>query len=170
MFKKKCQFCGEPVQKEWKFCPQCGRPLHTQGLNISGINIDVTKMIGQLMPQIFNSVVNGNFSDAGSPASPKTRQGSKSSRETASKMTGASKVVEPEDLVSNYGDTIVHSISLPGVKNKTDIEVNKMENSIEVRAVSGSKLYLKILQREKGQGLISEEFVNENLVLVLKKA
>ncbi len=167
MFRKKCQFCGESVQKEWKFCPQCGRPLHTQGLNISGINIDVTKMIGQIMPQILNGVMNSNFAGTDNQQKNKSRYSKKG--ETASRMGNVSKVLEPEDIVSNYGDTVVHSIALPGVMDRSDIDINKMENSIEVRALSGDRMYLKIIKREKGQGLVSQEFVNESLVLVLKK-
>jgi hypothetical protein len=44
-----------------------------------------------------------------------------------------------------------------------------MQNSIEVRALNGKKLYLKILRRDKKEGVISEQFENENLVLVLRK-
>ena len=44
-----------------------------------------------------------------------------------------------------------------------------MENSIEIRAKNGDKLYLKIVRRDKKQSIISEEFANENLVLVLRK-
>ena len=163
MQKKKCLFCGMPVEKEWSFCPQCGRPLRTQGINISGLNIDVTKMVNELIPQVLNGVFNGSIFT-------NKQQESQHSHESGSKQSfSAKEIIEPEDLVSKHGDTIIHAISLPGVRTKNDIDIRKMENSIEVRAKNGDKLYLKIVRRDKKQTIISEEFANENLVLVLRK-
>ena len=163
MQKKKCQFCGFPSENEWSFCPQCGRPLRTQGINISGLNIDVTKMVNELIPQVLNGVFNGSMFT-------EKQQGSQQRRESNSKQPfSAKEIIEPQDLISKHGDTIIHAISLPGVKGRDDIDIRKMENSIEVRAKNGDKLYLKIVRRDKKQNVISEEFANENLVLVLRK-
>ncbi len=152
-----------PVEREWSFCPKCGRPLRSQGINISGLNIDVTKMVQEIMPQVLNGVFNGSiFTDK--------QQENKQRHESSSKQAfPAKEVIEPEDLISKHGDTVIHAISLPGVRNKTDIDIKKMENSIEVRAKNGDKIYLKIVRRDKKQSIISEEFANENLVLVLRK-
>ena len=152
-----------PVEKEWSFCPQCGRPLRTQGINISGLNIDVTKMVNELIPQVLNGVFNGSiFTD-------KRQEGQQSHESSSRQSFSAKEVIEPEDLISKHGDTVIHAISLPGVRTKNDIDIRKMENSIEVRAKNGDKLYLKIVRRDKKQSIISEEFANENLVLVLRK-
>ncbi len=163
MQKKKCLFCGMPVEKEWSFCPHCGRPLRTQGINISGLNIDVTKMVNELIPQVLNGVFNGSIFTH-------KQQESQQSHENSSRQSfSAKEIIEPEDLVSKHGDTVIHAISLPGVRTKNDIDIRKMENSIEIRAKNGDKLYLKIVRRDKKQSIISEEFANENLVLVLRK-
>ena len=163
MQKKKCQFCGFPSEKEWSFCPQCGRPLRTPGINISGLNIDVTKMVNELIPQVLNGVFNGAMFT-------EKQQESQQRSESSSKQPFAAKeIIEPEDLISKQGDMVIHAISLPGVRNRDDIDIRKMENSIEVRAKNGDKIYLKIVRRGKKQSVISEEFVNENLVLVLRK-
>ena len=163
MQRKQCQFCGLSVEKEWSFCPQCGRPLRTQGINISGINIDVTKMIRELMPQVLNGAMDGSIFVSKQNERPQRKEtGARSS-------FPAKEVIEPEDLVSKHGNTVIHAISLPGVKDKSDIDINKMENSIEVRARNGDRLYLKILRRDRKQSVVSEEFANENLILVLRK-
>ena len=100
MQKKKCLFCGMPVEKEWSFCPQCGRPLRTQGINISGLNIDVTKMVNELIPQVLNGVFNGSIFT-------NKQQESQHSHESGSKQSfSAKEIIEPEDLVSKHGDTI----------------------------------------------------------------
>ena len=163
MQRKICQFCGMPSEKEWSFCPQCGRPIRTQGINISGINIDVTKIVQDMMPQVLNGVFDGSLFR-------NKRQETANRRESTSRQPfSAKEIIEPEDFVSRHGNTVVHAISLPGVKDKSSIDINKMENSIEVRAKNGDRLYLKILRRDKKQNIISEEFTNENLVLVLRK-
>ncbi len=161
MQKKKCQFCGFAIEKNWSFCPQCGRPLKAQGLNISGINIDVTKMVQDILPQVLNGAITGSIF-------PNYQE--KQKKESYGKQEFLAKeIIEPEDLISKHGDMTIHAINLPGVKRKDDIKINPMQNSIEIRAKNGDKLYLKILRRDKKQSLISEEFANENLVIVLKK-
>lgn len=161
MQKRACQFCGFPTEKDWSFCPQCGRPLKSQGINVSGINIDVTKMVQDIIPQVLNGALNGSIF---------TGYNQKQRKESAPTQTfQAKEVIEPQDLVSKHGNTVVHAISLPGVKNRGDIDINRMQNSIEIRAKNGDKLYLKILRRDRMQDIISEEFTNENLVLVLRK-
>jgi HSP20 family molecular chaperone IbpA len=163
MQRKKCLFCGMPIEKEWSFCPQCGRPLRTQGINISGLNIDVTKMVNELIPQVLNGVFNGSI------FTEKPKDNQQKHESNMRQQFSAKEIIEPEDLISKHGDTVIHAISLPGVRNRSDIDIKKMENSIEVRAKNGDKLYLKILRRDRKQSVISEEFANENLVLVLRK-
>jgi len=163
MQRKKCLFCGMPIEKEWSFCPQCGRPLRTQGINISGLNIDVTKMVNELIPQVLNGVFNGSI------FTEKPKDNQQKHESNMRQQFSAKEIIEPEDLISKHGDTVIHAISLPGVRDRSDIDIKKMENSIEVRAKNGDKLYLKILRRDRKQSVISEEFANENLVLVLRK-
>ncbi|EEZ92856.1 MAG: hypothetical protein BJBARM4_0477 [Candidatus Parvarchaeum acidiphilum ARMAN-4] len=163
MQKKKCLFCGISIEKDWSFCPHCGRPLKTQGINISGVNIDVTKMVQEIIPQVLNGVFNGSIFT-------EKQQEAQERKESSSKQSfSAKEIIEPEDLVSKHGDTVIHAIALPGVRYKDDIDIKKMENSIEIRAKNGDKLYLKIVRRDKRQSIVSEEFTNENLVLVLRK-
>ncbi|EFD92537.1 MAG: hypothetical protein CSMARM5_0068 [Candidatus Parvarchaeum acidophilus ARMAN-5_'5-way FS'] len=160
MQKRSCQFCNFPIEKEWSFCPQCGRPLKSQGINVSGVNIDVTKMVQEILPQVLNGALNGSiYAD----------YTEKRRKETPKRDFSAKEIIEPEDLVSKHGNTVIHAISLPGVKNRSDIDISHMQNSIEVRAKNRDRVYLKILKRDSKQSVISEEFANENLVLVLRK-
>ena len=41
----------------------------------------------------------------------------------------AKEVIEPEDLVSKHGDTVIHAISLPGVRTKNDIDIRKIKHN-----------------------------------------
>lgn len=165
MFKKKCTACGYTVDKQWNFCPNCAAPLNGQTVSLGNINIDPNKMMQQMMGLLGSVLGGAGFSN------PQTQQQKQSNiREKFAKgATNVNEIVEPEDLVSESGDTTVHTINLPGVKNKADVNVTKMENSIEVRAVTGKRLYLKIIPRQKGEGILSEQFAKDNLILVLKK-
>ncbi|MCL4400738.1 MAG: zinc ribbon domain-containing protein [Candidatus Parvarchaeota archaeon] len=166
MFKKKCSSCSFALEKRWNFCPNCGFPLNRQGMGPSNINVDLSKMMQQMVGPLLNGLMNGGMFQT----QPVQRPVQTNLQEKFAKEMGSiNEVAEPEDLVSNNGDTIVHAIGLPGVKSKSDINVTKLENSIEVRALAGKRLYLKIIKREKGEGILSEQFTKENLILVLKK-
>jgi HSP20 family molecular chaperone IbpA len=167
MFKKKCNVCGSTLEKQWSFCPNCGASCAVRNMGVPGINninLDLTKVMQQVVGPLLNSAFGGNIFKQ------KSQPQKQSMQEKFNKNIGnVEEVIEPQDLVSEHGDTIVHAINLPGVKSKSDINITKMENSIEVRALCGKKLYLKIIQREKGEGVVSEDFTQENLILVLKK-
>jgi hypothetical protein len=52
---------------------------------------------------------------------------------------------EPETSVRRLTDKIVYEISLPGVKNEKEITINKLQNSIEIKAFSKDKAYFKLI-------------------------
>jgi len=47
--------------------------------------------------------------------------------------------------VKRLSDRIIYEILIPGVKSKKDVIISKMENSIEVRAYSKEKCYIKTI-------------------------
>jgi uncharacterized Zn finger protein (UPF0148 family) len=161
MLKKKCASCGVPLDKDWNFCPNCGASLRgVQGG--TGGGLDINKMVQQMVGPLLNTMMGGMFQ---TQAQPKHTH-----RNPLEKRTEPiEEVIEPEEAVTDLRDSVAHVITLPEVKSKSDINIIKMENSIEVRAVVGKKLYLKIIKREKGEGILSEEFSKGNLVIVLKK-
>lgn len=52
---------------------------------------------------------------------------------------------EPSTNIRRFSNKIVYEINVPGVKTVKDISMNKLENSIEIKAVSKTKAYLKII-------------------------
>lgn len=52
---------------------------------------------------------------------------------------------EPETKVRRLTDKIVYEISMPGVKSIKDVTVNKLENSIEIKAVTKDMAYFKLI-------------------------
>jgi hypothetical protein len=52
---------------------------------------------------------------------------------------------EPETKVRRLTDKIIYEIHLPGVKSLKNITVNKLENSIEIKAISKDRAYFKLI-------------------------
>lgn len=53
--------------------------------------------------------------------------------------------VEPKSKVRRLSDKIVYEIDMPGVISLKDIFINKLSNSIEIKALSKNKNYSKII-------------------------
>jgi len=52
---------------------------------------------------------------------------------------------EPETKVRRLTDKIIYEIILPGVRNEKDIIINKLQNSIEIKAFTKDKAYFKLI-------------------------
>jgi len=52
---------------------------------------------------------------------------------------------EPETKVRRLTDKIIYEIHLPSVKSLKNITVNKLENSIEIKAISKDRAYFKLI-------------------------
>ena len=52
---------------------------------------------------------------------------------------------EPSTNVRRLSNKIIYEIDLPGVKSREDISIIKLENSIEIKAVTKDKAYFKLL-------------------------
>lgn len=75
---------------------------------------------------------------------PKVEEIKRISEEEAEKLAKLPRA-EPETTVRRLTDKIVYEISLPGVKNKKDVIINRLENSIEIKAFSKDKAYFKLI-------------------------
>lgn len=69
-------------------------------------------------------------------------------------------IEEPETCVRRIGDKIVVEVKLPGVEDTKDIELKSLENSIEVKAISGKKAYFKILTKPQKTNIFRKDFEN----------
>ncbi len=73
---------------------------------------------------------------------------------------------EPETKIRRLTDKLVYEISMPGVKNEKDIAINKLQNSIEIKAFSKDKAYFKLIPL--AFPIKSWKLDHERLVLELK--
>jgi HSP20 family molecular chaperone IbpA len=74
---------------------------------------------------------------------------------------------EPETEITKNKNKQIIKIKLPGVKSINDIEIKKLEQSIEIKAFAGDKLYFKLLPII---GTITKkEFKDETLLLEIER-
>ena len=52
---------------------------------------------------------------------------------------------EPETSIRRLANKVVYEIKLPGVKSIKDLSIIQLENSIEIKALSGKKVFYKII-------------------------
>lgn len=52
---------------------------------------------------------------------------------------------EPSTSIRRLSDRIIYEIKIPGVKSIKNISINRLENSIEIKAVSKNKAYFKLI-------------------------
>jgi HSP20 family molecular chaperone IbpA len=52
---------------------------------------------------------------------------------------------EPQTKIRRLSNRVVYEIEIPGVKSLDDISIIKLENSIEIKAISKNKAYVKII-------------------------
>lgn len=73
---------------------------------------------------------------------------------------------EPETKVRRLTDKIIYEISLPGVKSKKNLAINKLQNSIEIKAFAKDKAYFKLIPLDFP--IQNYKLENEKLILELK--
>ncbi len=84
------------------------------------------------------------------------------------KVMKAKVTEEPEAKVERKGKKRIITIELPGVKASEDVNVKRLEQSIEVRAFAGDKAYFKLIPIPKNAS-VEYKFEDEKLVLEVEE-
>ncbi len=169
----KCKICDAELEDAWSYCPFCG----TQK------NLKLDKGFEEVLSifeKNFRNLLGVNFSDALAPGKgfivevTQERDGPKVNvRELAEENedrveAGAQtapmnlEVLEPKVEFKENGKLV--EVSLPGVKSE-NVQLKKLANSVEVRAVVGNKIYFTIIPNAKFPSLVSHKFESSVLTL-----
>jgi HSP20 family molecular chaperone IbpA len=70
---------------------------------------------------------------------------------------------EPEARVERLADRDVITIKLPGVTDEADVEIRKLEQSVEIKAFAGDKAYFKLIPIKPTSHILSKSLENETL-------
>ncbi len=107
-----------------------------------GISINISTK-GNKKPRI-NVRKFGGKKKKGSKIKKRRKKIGKISKERQKKIADLPRK-EAETEVRRLSDRIIYEIRLPGVKSSKDVIINRLENSIEIKAVSDEKVYFKLL-------------------------
>jgi HSP20 family molecular chaperone IbpA len=168
--KMNCRTCDSKLQEAWTYCPYCGTK------RASTVNRGFERVF-QVMEKSFRDIFGSNFpadfpfgkgfmveisEDQGSPKV-SVKEFDKMEERKGKPIPRHSKVLEPHILVKEGGRLL--QVQLPLVKSKEDIAIKKFENSFEVKAKAGDKVYFTIIPHSKFPKLVKHEFRNGVLTL-----
>lgn len=188
---KHCPCCAEKVGKDWKYCPHCGTQLH-RPMDIfeeveeafkefdkffsprffkfpsfpfrgGGISITITSKSGE-EPKVQVSTF-GDYKLFEPEI--KQRLGVKPKvKEVEMEEAKAPAVTEePEMVVEQLNGKQVLKLKLPGVRSVEEVDVRKLEQSIEVRARVGNKAYFKLIPIKPDAEILDKRYKKETLEL-----
>ncbi|MEM5798763.1 MAG: hypothetical protein QXP39_01815, partial [Candidatus Aenigmatarchaeota archaeon] len=72
---------------------------------------------------------------------------------------------EPKAEIKRLDSKIVVELDLPNVKSESDISIQELEQSVEIRAIAGKKAYFKIITKPEQFRLVKKRFSNGKLYL-----
>ncbi len=72
---------------------------------------------------------------------------------------------EPKTNLKRFGDKIIYELEMPEVSSFKDILINRLENSIEIKAIGKTKSYFKIIPI--GIPIVSQRLLPGKLILEL---
>lgn len=168
-----CRTCNAKLEQNWIFCPYCGSK------KITTVNKGFEEVL-QVLKKSFRDLLGTNFpaespfgkgfmveisEEKGTPkVSIKEFSKAKEARkkETGRPISKGTAVLEPHVLMKEGGR--VMQVHLPLIKAQKDISIKKFENSIEVKAQAGGKVYFAIIPL-KYPNLVKHEFSNGLLTL-----
>ena len=83
------------------------------------------------------------------------------------KLSSIKETAEPETEIKKTDGKISYTITLPDVKKVDDIQIKRLPNSVEIRAVSGNKMYFKLFEAPQNLGIVEKSFKSGVLKIVL---
>ena len=93
--------------------------------------------------------INGKKVNVGKPKQTKSKQIEpiKSLEITSEQAKRLAKLPrkEPKTKMTRLSDKLIYTLEVPGVNNINDVLINQLENSIEVKAISKTKVYSKTI-------------------------
>ena len=159
LFNKRCPECGKKVKDEWNFCPYCGELLSNDiGFGVGKISLGdgITITIQAVKPRGKVRVIK-----------PQEARIAKPSIGAKEKQRVVKEVVEPSVSFGAENGRVVITVGLPGVSNEHDIEIKRLEESIEVKAYAKDKDYFKVISIKPSLKVVGKEFSDGTLRIYL---
>lgn len=147
-----CDNCGSRVEKKWSYCPYCG------------VRLSKNKGLDDIFKIIYNEI-NSVMGHSNAGVNIKFKRQKKSTHNVDAKFTKVKEVVEPLAYEEQSNGKKIIRIPLPGV-NKNNIEIKRLGESLEIRAVGKDKGYFKVIPLGK-KDVVDSYLYNNELVIEL---
>jgi len=174
--KKKCRNCSEKTDNKWNFCPHCGEKVTKKSKNIfDEIDKHFEEVDKNLNQGIYFKPIKGisiMISSGGAKPEIEVRnfghKAEKSMEKIKERPVRIPKITEePETMIEKIGNRQIVSIKLPRVKME-NIEIKRLEQSIEVKAFDGDKAYFKLIPIPSNAS-INRTFENDMLKIEVQR-
>ncbi len=173
--KKKCRNCGGKIDNNWNFCPHCGEELTKKSKNIFD---EIDKHFEEVDKTLnFKPIKGISIIISGGGTKPEIEvknfghldhKAERAIEKIKEKPARIPKITEePETMIEKIGNRQIVSIKLPGVKME-DIEIKRLEQSIEVKAFDGDKAYFKLIPIPSNAS-INRTFENDMLKIEVQR-
>ena len=167
---KKCNYCNYELNKDWKYCPNCGKEIKSlkDYLNI-GME-DVFQKIIKDFGSLFGNIINSQIPKLEIKVEkiPPNKEYISEQREEEPEnnaIRDVSRIIDPKMIIRNKNETTIIELMMPEIESLDDVDIKEFRESVEVRAYFEDSMYFKIISIP--QDKVMEDIVLENGILKL---
>lgn len=165
---------GKEEKAKIKMQPMPMHPISSQGISISiggspdGRPVIRVKKFGPGADQIRKRIINEKNKEIETQSQNKMSVKKELTKAEKEKLKQFAKLPreEPKTNIRRLSDRIIYEILVPGIKDKRNIIINKLPNSIEIKAFTKNKAYFKLIPL--GLPITKHYLEKDKLILELK--
>lgn len=172
-----CKKCKKNLKKDWKYCPYCGEytrfkikipNFFSSKHEFEGNMEDMGREIEQVFSMMgFPMKVNVQRHNIQKLRPKKVKKIKR--RKEKEILREVDKTIEPKASVKDMPNKTIIEVSLPKIESKKDINIRKLEESLEIRAYKGKTMYFKVIPLSKNSKIVEKSFKNKKLRLIFSK-
>ncbi len=168
----KCKNCKKELKKDWKYCPYCGEQINLFRVKFPKFfshENEIEKEMEEMFEALGFPGIKISFRTQSGPINQKVVKKEFKPKKIKQIQRKVDSVEEPNVKI-NYLPSEIHiEVLLPGVSSIKDIVIRRFEESLEIRAYAGNKMYFKVIPVNKESRILQESYRNKILKLVLSK-
>ncbi|HDJ96608.1 MAG TPA: zinc ribbon domain-containing protein [Candidatus Aenigmarchaeota archaeon] len=190
--RKTCPRCGRKVKSDFKFCPYCGEDLsrgyHKSlfeeverdfeeidklfdiskfGFPVRSGGVSITIHSGEGEPRIEVKTF-GDYKRFEPHIKKKLGIKDHGIKEIERKVKKPKVTEEPKTEIKKVDGGELITVNLPGVKSIDDVEIRKLEQSIEIKAFCNGKVYFTLIPIKPNSKIVERRFEKGILTLQLR--
>jgi hypothetical protein len=191
----KCKKCNADIDEKWSFCPKCGAAVTRAvaipfRININNNDFEDFGDFDEIFEQTFKEVdkmfksfgfpgeLNLTIRTEGKPAVKKQIPLKKTEhalikteqqKQPSLEQRHIKQVEEPETKMERSPSGLNIELQLPGVGAIKNVSIKKLEESIEIKAYAGDKMYFKVIPISPDADISEKKFANDVLTIKIKK-